>query len=141
MDVLKRYAILAVAAAVILPTLWWILSWIPIINRYAARIMLVILGFVFVGIGGIIYSRANQAIAKTRNDARNKTLSYNAHAKLVQRITADLGDPLKKVIADVQRLLDEQLAPIDDQTRDVLHSLKTALDTLEDKTHEIKSLL
>ena len=141
LDVLKRYAILAVAAAVILPTLWWILSWIPIINRYAARIMLVILGFVFVGIGGIIYSRANQAIAKTRNDARNKTLSYNAHAKLVQRITADLGDPLKKVIADVQRLLDEQLAPIDDQTRDVLHSLKTALDTLEDKTHEIKSLL
>jgi len=140
-DVLKRYAIPAVAAAVILPLVWWILSWIPLVNRYANRIMLVILAFVFLGIAGIIISRAKQAVAKTRNDARNKTLSYNAHAKLVERINEDLGDPLKKVLADVQRILDEQLAPIDDQTRDVLDSLKTALDTLEDKTHEIKSLL
>ena len=140
-DVLRRYALPAIAAAIVIPAVWWILSWIPLVNKYANLIMLAILGVAFLGIAGIVVSRAMQAVAKTRNDARNKTLAYNAHAKLVQRINADIGEPLAKLLADVQRLLNEQLAPIDDQTRDVLDSLKTALDTLEDKTHDIKSLL
>ncbi len=140
-DVLKRYAIASIAAAIFLPIVWGILRWIPFIGRYANFIVAGILAIALLGVAGIIFSRANQAMAKTRNDAKNKTLSYNAHGKIVERIGEDLGDPLKKLVADVQHLLDEHLAPIDDQTRDVLDSLKGALDTLEDKTHDIKSLI
>lgn len=135
--VLRKYGFWAIVAGIVYSTVWWLLRWIPFVNTIA----MVGVGIALLSIGGIIVSQASSAMEKTKTDARNKTLAENSHAKLVQRVDADLGEPFRALLDKIARTLVDQLAPIDDQTRDVLESLKGSLDKLEESTYEIKSLL
>jgi len=135
--VLRKYGFWAIVAGIVYSTAWWLLRWIPFVNTIA----MVGVGIALLSIGGIIVSQASSAMEKTKTDARNKTLAENSHAKLVQRVDADLGEPFRALLDKIARTLVDQLAPIDDQTRDVLESLKGSLDKLEESTYEIKSLL
>jgi len=135
--VLRKYGFYGIIAVIVYSTVWWLLKWIPFLNIIAA----VGVGVAVLSVIGIILSQASQAMEKTKIDARNKTLAENTHAKLHERVEADLGEPVHGLLQKISRLLEDQLAPIDDQTRDVLDSLKASLDTLEESTYDIKSLL
>ena len=135
--VLRKYTVYGIIVGIIYSTVWWLLRWIPYVN-YIATIGL---GVAALSVFGIIASQASQAMAKTKTDARNKTLADNTHAKLVQRVDTDLGEPVRVLLEKISRLLEDHLTPIDDQTREVFNSLKTSLERLEESTYDIKSLL
>jgi len=135
--VARKYFLYGIVAGIIYSTVWWLLRWIPYVNTIAS----IGLGVAALSVFGIVASQASQAMEKTKTDARNKTLAENTHAKLVQRVDADLGEPVRGLLERISRLLEDQLAPIDDQTREVLDSLKASLERLEESTYDIKSLL
>ena len=134
---IQKYWLWFVVGGIVYSSVWWLLRWIPGIHAILAALLAVAM----VGIVGTVLGFASRAMQKTKIDARNKTLAENSHAKLVQRVDGDLGEPLRKLLDALARLTEDQLAPIDDQTRDVLDSLKASLDRLEEATYDIKSLL
>lgn len=135
--VLRKYGFYGIIAFIIYSTVWWLLRWLPYVDTIAT----VGLGIAVLSVFGIIASQASQAMEKTKTDARNKTLAENTHSKLVQRVDVDLGEPVRALLLKISRLLEDQLAPIDDQTREVLDSLTGSLDKLEEAAYDIKGLL